>query len=37
MLTPNRVLALEHKIEETIANGVLAGLGPALLVFQTCL
>lgn len=37
MLTPNRVLALVPKIEETITNGVLAGLGPALLVFQTCL
>ncbi len=34
MLTPNRVLALGHKIGETIAKGVLAGIGPALLVIE---
>ncbi len=34
MLTPNRVLALGHKIGETIANGVFAGIGPALLVIE---
>jgi hypothetical protein len=34
LLLPNWVLALEHKIEETITNGVLAGIGPALLVIE---
>ncbi len=34
MLTPNRVLALGPKIGETIAKGVFAGIGPALLVIE---
>jgi hypothetical protein len=34
MLTPNRVLALGPKIGETITKGVLAGIGPALLVIE---
>ena len=34
MLTPNRVLALGHKIGETIAKGVFAGIRPALLVIE---
>jgi len=34
MLTPNRVLALLAKIGETITKGVLAGIGPALLVIE---
>jgi hypothetical protein len=37
LLLPNWVLALVLKIGETIAKGVLAGIGPALLIFQTCL
>ena len=34
MLLPNWVLAVEPKIGETIASGVLAGIGPALLVVE---
>jgi len=34
LLLPNWVLALVPKIGETIKNGVLAGIGPALLVVE---